>query len=463
MADKAENLPETPLLDELESGPWPSFVTDLKGLARRKSRVGQLLGQMEKSYGDRVNYWTGTVLNLRGYGGGILARYSDLKDLFPEVSQFHTIRVIEPPGYVYSTQALRELCDISEQHSAGIMQLHGMTGDILLLGSDNESTHVAGEALMEKGWDIGGSGGAMRTISCCIGPARCEMSCYDTLGLTKFLTDTFIGYLHRPEFPYKFKFKLSGCSNDCANSMLRSDMPIIGTWRDQIRIDEERVSGFIEEHGQEFVMANVITRCPTRCMYLRDGRIEIDDHNCVHCMHCINVMHGPLSPGNDRGATILIGGKRSVKIGDMIGSMLIPFIKLQTREDYEQLAGLVRRIWDFWTEYALEHERVGEFIDRIGMASFLDGIGVEPDPEMVIHPRTNSYIKFEEYAPARMFGEPEMTPQVLDREVLREEGEPDGAGATGSTVSATDDAGPVAPGGPSDSAAGAQGGGQDGR
>ena len=416
------DLPNTPMLDELQGGPWPSFVDDLKRLAKTKAAAGQLLGQLERSYHDRWNYWTGTVLNLKGYGGGVLARYSDLKDKFPEIAQFHTIRVIEPPGYVYSTDALRELCDISEEHSAGILQLHGMTGDILLLGSDNESTHTAGEALMEKGWDIGGSGGAMRTLSCCIGPARCEMSCYDTLGLTKFLTDTFISELHRPEFPYKFKFKLSGCANDCSNSMMRADMPLIGTWRDNIKIDQDRVAEFAEVKGEQFILDNVTGRCPTRCMRFSGGRMEIDDENCVHCMHCINVMHSALRPGDDRGVTVLIGGKRSLKIGDMFSSLLIPFMKMDTRERWEEFAALVRRIWEFWTEYALEHERVGEFIDRISMTSFLDGIGIEPDPQMVAAPRANSYIKFEEYSAPRMYGEPRKKPNVVDREVIGPEG-----------------------------------------
>ncbi len=416
------DLPDTPMLDQLEDGPWPSFVADLKRLAQSKASVGQLLGQLERSYGDRWNYWTGTVLNLKGYGGGVLARYSDLKEDFPEVAQFHTIRVIEPPGYVYSTDALRELCDISEEYSSGILQLHGMTGDILMLGSDNETTHTAGEELMEKGWDIGGSGGAMRTLSCCIGPARCEMSCFDTLGLTKFLTDTFISELHRPEFPYKFKFKLSGCANDCANSMMRSDMPIIGTWRDDIQVNQEEVARFTEKHGEQFVIENVVTRCPTRCISFAGGKIGIDDDNCVHCMHCINVMHSALAPGKDRGVTILIGGKRTLKIGDMMASLLIPFMEMKTQEDWDALAGLVRRIWEFWTEHALEHERVGEFIDRISMTSFLDGIGIEPNPQMVAQPRTNSYIKFEEYTAPRLSGELHKEPSVVDREVIGPEG-----------------------------------------
>lgn len=408
---------KTPKLDELESGPWPSFIKELKTLAERKPAVEHLLGQMEQSYETNVNYWTGTVLNLDGYGGGVIARYSDLAKKFPEVAQFHTVRVIEPSAFVYSTEALRELCDISDKHSAGILQLHGMTGDILMLGSTNESMHTAGEALMEKGWDIGGSGGALRTLACCIGPARCEMSCYDTLEVTKRITDTYISQLHRPDLPYKFKFKLSGCANDCANSIQRSDMPIMGTWRDNIQVDHAEVAKFVAEHGEDYVMDNVITRCPTKCITLRNKKIEIDDKNCVHCMHCINVMHKALAPGKDKGVTILLGGKRTLKIGDTMGSVLVPFMKLETDEDIQKLIDLIARIWEFWGENGMEHERVGEFIERVGLGTFLEGVGIEPDPQMVKHPRTNSYIKFEEYTKPVMAGETKKSPIVTNKEV----------------------------------------------
>ncbi|MBI3794148.1 MAG: dissimilatory-type sulfite reductase subunit alpha [Nitrospinae bacterium] len=411
-----EKKSKTPLLDELEKGKWPSFVSDLKQLSKKKPSVGQLLDQMEQSYETRVNYWTGTVLNLDGYGGGVIARYSDLGKKLPEVAQFHTIRVIPPSGWHYATDTLRELCDISEKYSAGILQLHGMTGDILMLGSDNKTTFEAGEELMEKGWDIGGSGGALRTLACCVGPARCETSCYDTLETTKRLTDNFISFLHRPELPYKFKFKLSGCPNDCANSIQRSDMPIIGTWRDEIQINKEEVKKFIAEHGEDYVVDNVITRCPTKCITLKKGEMAVDNPNCVRCMQCINVMHKALAPGKDKGVTILLGGKRTLKIGDTMGSVLVPFMKLETEEDMEKLFGLVERIWEFWGENGLEHERVGEFIERVGLATFLDGVGLEPNPQMIKHPRTNPYIKFEEYTAPKMAGEPKGAPNVTDKE-----------------------------------------------
>ena len=114
-------------------------------------------------------------------------------------------------------------------------------------------------------------------------------------------------------------------------------------------------------------------------------------------MHCINVMTKALSPGDDRGVSILIGGKRSLKIGDTMGTVIIPFMKLESDEDFEELESLGERAIDFFAENALEHERVGETIDRIGLPNFLEGIGVGIDPNMISYPRTNSFVRTDDW------------------------------------------------------------------
>jgi sulfite reductase alpha subunit len=100
-----------------------------------------------------------------------------------------------------------------------------------------------------------------------------------------------------------------------------------------------------------------------------------------------------LSPGKDRGVSILIGGKRTLKIGDLMGTMVVPFMKLESDEDWEKLEELAGNVIDFFAENALEHERTGEMIERIGLANFLEGVGLEIDPNMVNHPRTNPYVR----------------------------------------------------------------------
>jgi sulfite reductase alpha subunit len=50
---------------------------------------------------------------------------------------------------------------------------------------------------------------------------------------------------------------------------------------------------------------------------------------------------------------------------------------------------------DFFAENALEHERVGEMIERIGLVNFLEGIGLDVDPNMITHPRESSYVRMD--------------------------------------------------------------------
>jgi sulfite reductase alpha subunit len=78
-----------------------------------------------------------------------------------------------------------------------------------------------------------------------------------------------------------------------------------------------------------------------------------------------------------------------------MGTVVVPFKKLETEEDYESMQELAEEIIDFWAENGLEHERCGEMIERIGLVNFLEGIGVEVDPNMIGSPRQSSYVRMD--------------------------------------------------------------------
>jgi dissimilatory sulfite reductase alpha subunit len=397
---------ETPMLDQLESGPWPSFVTGLKRLANDEGKpyadmMKDLLGQLETSYETRMGYWKGGTVGVIGYGGGVIPRFTELKDkndkpLFPKAAEFHTLRIMPPPGMHYTTDVLRKMCDVWEKYGSGLIAFHGQSGDIMFQGCSTENVQPAFDALNEMGFDLGGAGPAVRTAMSCVGHARCEQSCFDEQRAHRALVNRFLDDMHRPALPYKFKFKFSGCANDCMNSVQRADMAVIGTWRDDMQVDQDEVKSFVAKKGRKYVIDNVITRCPTQSLSLNDDdTLAVDNRNCVRCMHCINVMTKALAPGKDRGVTILAGGKRTLKIGDLLGTVIVPFMKLETDEDFEQLEELAQNIIDFFAENALEHERTGEMIERIGLVNFLEGIGLEIDPAMISHPRTNPYVRMD--------------------------------------------------------------------
>ncbi|PKO27707.1 MAG: dissimilatory-type sulfite reductase subunit alpha [Betaproteobacteria bacterium HGW-Betaproteobacteria-9] len=416
----AKKMHDTPMLDELESGPWPSFVTGLKRLASEKDYMVDLMGQLETSYRTRKGYWKGGTVGVFGYGGGVIPRFTELKDAdgkpqFPDAAEFHTLRIQPPAGMHYDTDVLRKMCDIWEEHGSGLIAFHGQSGDIMFQGAKTDKVQDAFDALNELGFDLGGAGPAVRTSMSCVGAARCEQSCYDEAKAHRQVINTFLDDIHRPALPYKFKFKFSGCSNDCMNSIQRSDMAVIGTWRDNMRTDETLARKWFDKHGMNELVNDVISRCPTKTIMLKEVKdvaqgpkissvkindtqcLEIDNGNCVRCMHCINVMTGALAHGTDTGATILVGGKRTLKIGDLMGTVVVPFMSLKTDEDYKGLVKLAQKIIDFFAENALEHERTGEMIERIGLVNFLEGIELEVDPNMVSTPRTNPYVRTDDW------------------------------------------------------------------
>ncbi|MDD3312795.1 dissimilatory-type sulfite reductase subunit alpha, partial [Pseudodesulfovibrio sp.] len=320
---------KTPMLDQLESGPWPSFVSDIKqeAASRAKNEKGldyqvavdcpeDLLGVLEMSYEDGETHWKhGGIVGVFGYGGGVIGRYCDQPEKFPGVAHFHTIRVAQPNGKWYSTKLLRSLMDIWDLRGSGLTNMHGATGDIVFLGTTTpQLEEIFWELTHDLEIDLGGSGSNLRTPATCMGMSRCEYACYDTQELCYNLTQEYQDELHRPAFPYKFKFKFDGCPNGCVAAIARSDLSFIGTWKDPIKIDQEKVAAYVggeiapnagahagRDWGKFDIQKEVVDLCPSKCLSYEGGKLIMDHKECVRCMHCINTMPQALKIGDERG------------------------------------------------------------------------------------------------------------------------------------------------------------------
>jgi sulfite reductase alpha subunit len=384
---------DTPLLDDLEKGPWPSFVKEIKRAAAKNPAAKDLLGIVELSYKDRITHWKhGGIVGVTGYGGGVIGRYSDVQEKFPNAEAFHTVRVNHPSGWFYTTGALRQLCDLWEKYGSGLTNFHGSTGDIILLGTTTDKIQPCFNELTEIGFDLGGSGSVLRSPTGCVGPARCEWSCFDTLNLIYDITQSFQDELHRPRWPYKFKIKASGCPNDCVAAIARADFTIIGTWRDSIRIDQDEVKNYAAK-GMD-IKALIVDRCPSNALDWdeKTKKLTVRPDDCVRCMHCINKMTKAVRPGVEKGATIMIGGKAPILKGAFLSWVLIPFIKIEP--PYQEIKDLLVRLWDWWDEHGRNRERIAETISRLGLKGFLRAMEIKPTPQMVYYPRSNPFIFF---------------------------------------------------------------------
>ncbi len=412
---------DIPDMDDLEKGPWPSFVADAKREALHRKNladdrmmidrdvVEDMLGQLQVSFDEGETHWKhGGIVGVFGYGGGVIGRYSDLPNKFPSIAHFHTMRINQPASKFYTSDYLRCICDLWEYRGSGMLNMHGSTGDIICIGTFTEQLepifYDLGHVLQQ---DLGGSGSNLRTPACCIGKARCQYACVDTQALCYELTHYYQDELHRPAFPYKFKFKFDGCPNGCVASIARSDMSFIGTWKDDIRIDQEAVQAYVggeilpnagahagKDWGPFDIDKEVINLCPTNCMWMGDGKLMIDDKECTRCMHCINTMPRALRVGLDTGVSILFGAKAPILDGAQMSVLTIPFMECEA--PFDNIKEVVEKIWDWWPEEGKNRERLGELIQRQGIAKLLQVLEIPPMPQMVKEPRSNPYIFWKE-------------------------------------------------------------------
>ncbi|MCP4682160.1 MAG: dissimilatory-type sulfite reductase subunit alpha [Desulfobacterales bacterium] len=412
---------DIPDMEELEKGPWPSFVADCKREAVHRRNladdrmmierdvVEDMLGQLQVSFDEGETHWKhGGIVGVFGYGGGVIGRYSDLPDKFPSIAHFHTVRVNQPASKFYTSDYLRTLMDLWEFRGSGMLNMHGSTGDIICIGTFTEQLepmfYELGHVLQQ---DLGGSGSNLRTPACCIGKARCEYACIDTQGLCYELTHYYQDELHRPAFPYKFKFKFDGCPNGCVASIARSDMSYIGTWKDDIRIDQEAVQAYIggeivpnggahagKDWGAFDIEKEVIELCPTKCMRMNDGKLQINNAECNRCMHCINTMPRACRPGTETGVSILFGAKAPILDGAQMSILTIPFMECEA--PYDNIKEVVEKIWEWWPEEGKNRERLGELIQRQGVNKLLKVLEIPPMPQHVTEPRSNPYIFWNE-------------------------------------------------------------------
>ncbi len=413
---------QTPKLDQLESGPWPSFVSDIKQEADHRAKnpgnveyqipvdcPDDLLGVLELSYTEGETHWKhGGIVGVFGYGGGVIGRYSDLPEKFPGVAHFHTVRLNQPSAKYYTAEYLRQICDIWDMRGSGLTNMHGSTGDIVLLGTQTpQLEEIFWEVTHNLNTDLGGSGSNLRTPEACLGTSRCEYACYDTQDMCHQLTNDYQDELHRPAFPYKFKFKFDGCPNGCVASIARSDFSVIGTWKDDIKIDQSAVKAYVggefkpnagahsgRDWGKFDIEAEVVNRCPSKCMKWNGSELSITTKECTRCMHCINTMPRALHIGDERGASILVGAKAPVLDGAQMASLLVPFIEVES--PYDEVKEVIESIWDWWMEEGKNRERLGETLKRLSFQKLLEVTNIAPQAVHVQEPRHNPYIFFKE-------------------------------------------------------------------
>jgi dissimilatory sulfite reductase alpha subunit len=345
------------MLDQLESGPWPSFVSDLKQQAEKRAKNAEGIEFQVPRRCRRRPSWAFSnslqtrpdPLETRRNRRRFRLRRRRHRPLLRPARRVSRVWPISTPCASTSpaanstppitcVKALRSVGFARQRHHqhARLHRRHHLSRhhhpQLEEIFFELTHNHQPGSGRLRL--QPADPGRLHRPGPLRIRLLRYQDLCYD-------LTQEYQDELHRPAFPYKFKFKFDGCPNCCVASIARSDLSFIGTWKDDIKIDQEAVQAYIggefkpnagahsgRDWGKFDIQKEVIGLCPTECMWMDGKTLKIDNKECTRCMHCINVMPRALRIGDDRGVSILAGAKAPILDGAQMGTLVVPFIEV---------------------------------------------------------------------------------------------------------------------------------------
>ncbi|MCB2229469.1 dissimilatory-type sulfite reductase subunit beta [bacterium] len=290
---------------------------------------------------------------------GVMVHVSESGD------KLYTVRASS--GRLLSIDKIRIYADLADKYCGGYLRFTSRHNvEFLLTDSANIDPLVAD--LQKMGHPVGGIGNAITSIVHTQGWVHCHSAATDASGIVKAVMDDLIEYFDgTTKLPGKLRIALACCLNMCG-AVHCSDIAILGIHRRPPKVNHETLKKQCE-------IPNVVSACPTAAIRpaIVDGNqsVEVIEENCMFCANCYTVCPSmPLNDPLNDGVSIWVGGKVSnARTEPMFSKLAIPFIP-NNPPRWPEVTDAVRKLVELWAANAHNHERMGEWIQRIGWPKF---------------------------------------------------------------------------------------------
>ncbi|MGQ9568305.1 MAG: dissimilatory-type sulfite reductase subunit beta [Anaerolineae bacterium] len=298
-----------------------------------------------------------------------------LKHVSETGEALYTVRVGSPR--LLSTDTIREICDLADRYCEGHLRFTSRHNIEFLL-SDEKKVQPLLDELKAKGWPVGGTGHSVSNIVHTQGWIHCHTPATDASGIVKALMDELLPYFESMELPALCRISLACCLNMCG-AVHCSDIAITGIHRKPPRIEHERLKNICE-------IPNVVAACPTGAIRPDPKRqsVTVNEERCMYCGNCYTMCPAmPIADPDGDGVSIWVGGKVSnARKPPMFSRLVIPYLP-NNPPRWPETVEAVKNILETWAKHARKHERMGEWIERIGWERFFDLTGI-PFKEQLI-------------------------------------------------------------------------------
>jgi dissimilatory sulfite reductase beta subunit len=282
----------------------------------------------------------------------------------------YTVRAGSPR--LLSVRTIRDICDLADRYCDGYLRFTSRHNIEFLLTDPAKIDSLIAD-LASLGFPVGGIGNAISNIVHTQGWIHCHSAATDASGIVKALMDKLIGHFTGMDLPGKLRIALACCVNMCG-AVHCSDIAILGIHRRPPKVDSQRVPKVCE-------IPTVVASCPTAAIrpVRHDGQegVEVTEDLCMFCGNCFTVC--PAMPLNDPlndGVSIWVGGKVSnARSEPTFSKLAIPFLPNDPPR-WPAVVQAVTGLVEVWARHAQRHERMGEWIERIGWPRFFRLAGI---------------------------------------------------------------------------------------
>ena len=283
--------------------------------------------------------------------------------------ELYTVRVASPR--ILSTETIREFCDLAEKYCGGYLRFT-TRNNVELLVSDKAQLDPLVAELKEKNHMLGGIGPRISNVIHTQGWVHCHSACTDASGIVKAMMDELHEYFTTKALPNKVRLAVACCVNMCG-AVHVSDIAVVAVHRKVPTIDDDKV-------GKVCEIPTTVGSCPTSAIRPnpKGKTVVINEEKCMYCGNCFTVcppidIHKP----EEDGVAIVVGGKvGSLRTSPKFSKLAIPFI-YNDPPRWPKVVDAIKNIIDVYAANAKPHERVGEWIERVGWEDFFKLTGIE--------------------------------------------------------------------------------------
>jgi len=275
-----------------------------------------------------------------------------------------TVRAATPR--LMSVHSIRKFADLADKYCEGYLRFTSRNNVEFLL-TDESKIEPLKKDVEKLGYLVGGMGNGISNIVHTQGWVHCHSAATDASGVVKSIMDELHPHFTKMELPGKLRIAFACCLNMCG-AVHCSDIAVLGVHTKVPTIDHKELPKVCE-------IPTLVASCPTGAIRpaMVEGKqsVEIEDAQCMYCGNCYTVCPSvKINNAAHDGISIWVGGKVSnARHEPMFSKLAIPFLP-NNPPRWPEVVEAVTKIVDIYAKNARKHERMGEWIERIGWPRF---------------------------------------------------------------------------------------------